>query len=242
MIKLLSALLILVLCFVFSCEDTETETNSPNRDGVNDSSDDANQGINDQNSGTDSDIDGDSDADADSDSDSDDGILIDDSQDTDEEVCAEVDFSIEPSPVRIMILQDVSGSMKQGNPPKWAQAKEALGAVLDKYSSNIQFGFDIFPNAACNTSGPLLMDTGRKTSEKIKDLLEKTTINMNGLTPLWAGMMNFVVKDYAPKFTDGKFASYLLVVSDGEDSCGLSSTNILPDGGIDTDSSKTNST
>jgi hypothetical protein len=93
-------------------------------------------------SGSDSDSDGDSDSDADSDGDSD----SDTDTGTGDEICDELEFDIDLTPVALMLLQDVSGSMFPSN---WNQALPALNNVINAWTgSQIQFGMDFFPDVS----------------------------------------------------------------------------------------------
>ena len=225
------SLLFLTLCFVWvSCEDTD-QTNPISRENSGQSG--KNKGSkNSKGNGGDADSDSDMDADADEDID----------EDTGEEVCLDLDFNIEPLPIRMMILQDISGSMRNGNPPKWQQAKAAISSVTEKYKKNIDFGFDVFPNngtratpnnpnGGCRVNLPLKLDCARNNVKAIGETLAGININPQARTPLWAAMANFTVREYAPEFTNGRFASYLLVISDGNDTC---ASAVYPvDGGVE---------
>jgi hypothetical protein len=206
--------------FLTSCD--EEKVPSPNsRENVNGIPDDDTA----ENEADESSIaDGASDADADADVDAD----LDDPPDTsannneENEVCASLDFAIESQPVRLMILQDVSGSMVQDQEPptKWDQAKEALTTMFTTYEKAIDFGFDRFPNNNwCNVAPPAILDVAHNQTSEILSRL--AGINPVGNTPLLKAINNFAQTEYAPVFTDGHFPSYLLVVSDGEDTCGL---------------------
>lgn len=175
-------------------------------------------------SDTDTDTDTDTDSDTDADADTDKDLFVRDT-DTNPKVCAAFDFDVSPPPVRLMILEDKSGSMdmdRRGGdtsiPSKWDQAKEALNAVMTKYEYVIDFGLDVFPNNEnCGVNQPLLFDCSSGQREKILDTLN--ALAPNGGTPLLRAMNNFLNTDYAPVFLDGRHPSYLLVVSDGQDTC-----------------------
>ncbi len=180
--------------------DNSTGTGGDNGNG---------NGDNDAASGTDSDSDLDTDVDSDSDGDS----------DGDGGVCAEQDFDIKFLPVRLMILQDMSGSMSEGTPTKWAQAKGALNPILDQWGNDIEFGFDRFPNDNnCGVSAPVIMDCAAGNAANIKSRIN--AISPNGHTPLYCAMNQFTDATYAPNFTSKEALSYLLLVSDGAGNCG----------------------
>jgi von Willebrand factor type A domain len=145
-------------------------------------------------------------------------------QSTDSEVCGEFDFNIEFVPTRLMILLDMSGSML---PTKWTQAKTALLNLMTIWQNKteIEFGFDIFPNnkTICEIDQPVVTDCvpGTSNTQAISSFLQ--TGHPEGGTPLCAAIQNFDADqfpNYAPEFTSNDASSYLLIVSDGDDSCG----------------------
>jgi len=161
--------------------------------------------------------DGDTDTDTDSDTDTD--ADADGDADGDSDVCNEQDFNIAAQPVRIMILQDLSGSMDEGTPTKWNIAKAALQNMLDKYAADIEFGFDKFPeNGWCGVNQPVVVDCAPDNAAAIEAKFPNQT--PIGSTPLYLAMKMFLDATYAPKFTAAGATPYLLVVSDGEDVCG----------------------
>lgn len=149
--------------------------------------------------------------------------------DSDTRVCDEQNIIIKRSPVRLMILQDLSSSMKDS---RWQQAKAALIKMLETFKGqNIQFGFNIFPSgsafmAYCEVNAPLMMDCAPNNEDALIALLNGIADDdPSGLTPLWLGMNNFTNPSFAPVFmTADTIPKYLLVVSDGEDDCGTSGT------------------
>lgn len=146
-----------------------------------------------------------------------------------DDICAEQDFTIEYVPTRLMILQDVSGSMQEvpsgTTTNKWEQAKGALLNLLAQWKGReeIEFGFDLFPDDGyCGVDEPVVQDAGQGNIMAIETFIEQYEMK-DGTTPLCKAMNRFDREDYpnyAPVFTDAKAASYLLVVSDGEDTCG----------------------
>ncbi|MFA5762753.1 MAG: vWA domain-containing protein [Bacilli bacterium] len=161
----------------------------------------------------------------DSDSDADGG------SDTESDVCAELDFTIEPAPVNLMILQDMSYSMADpevANPTNWSYALPALNNILTDWAdSQIVFGFDIFPDGSstamqgCHVEAPVLYDCGPDVEVDIIDYINDSGNTPNGAsTPLYCGIADFIDPTYAPVFNDPAANRYLLVVSDGADLCG----------------------
>lgn len=136
----------------------------------------------------------------------------------DPNVCAEQDFAIEPAPVRVMILQDMSASM---DGERWEQARDAMNTLLSGWRGRgIQFGFDRFSNPrGCDVTAPVVYDTQLDNENAIMAAL--STMEPGGSTPLLCGMRNFTNPAYAPSFVDSsQGSSYLLVISDGGDYCG----------------------
>ncbi|HUT77603.1 MAG TPA: vWA domain-containing protein [Polyangia bacterium] len=184
-------------------------------------------------SGADADADGDTDGDVDGDSDSDTDGDADGDSDSDgdtDTICDEQDFAIEIAPVRLMILQDMSYSMVDttvADPTNWSHARPALINLLTTWTgSQIEFGFDIFPDSSqpvlgCGVSDPIQIDAAAGTEQDIIDYLNSHTPN-GGSTPLYCGMQNFLTPAYASGFPEPGIESYLLVVSDGADLCGVS--------------------
>jgi hypothetical protein len=170
----------------------------------------------------DTDADGDGDADSDSDSDSD----TDTSNGTDS-TCDEQKFSIEYSPTRLMILLDNSGSMGDGAPTKWKQAKNALTGLLTtwKGTGRMDFGLDVFPDFqcsgfCCDVSHPVVADCLHDNEQALIDMIAAATEPPGEFdTPLCDGMDRFNDPAYAPGFTGADADRYLLVVSDGQEEC-----------------------
>ena len=133
-----------------------------------------------------------------------------------DDVCVNLNISLEERPVKMMILQDVSRSMENDN--KWGQAQNALNTLLAQYESEISFGFDAFPNyETCGVSDPLLVDTALNNASNIASILPTLSLTLG--TPLYRAMQNFTNSTYAPVFSLPDMDRYLLIVSDGGDTC-----------------------
>lgn len=153
---------------------------------------------------------------------------------TEEEICSQWNVNIKLVPARLMILQDISGSMvwdeydqPQTPPTKWDQARAALTNLLQNENIELEIGFDTFPNnTSCGVAQPVKADSLPNNSDNIIAKLD--TIAPNGGTPLYLAMKNFTKGNYAPRFSSSDATSYLLVVSDGADTCGLSGLPYLP--------------
>ena len=168
----------------------------------------------DSNSDADTDTDTDTDIDTDADTDSDsDGDADGDGGDT---VCDEQDFNIEIEPVRLVILQDFSGSMIGTN---WSQATTALTNILTLWTGmGIEFGFDYFPvDGNCGVNSTITIPPAAGTEASI--ITWMTTHTPSGMTPLEEAMMNYFNFGYAAGFPESGVNSYLVVVTDGGANC-----------------------
>lgn len=237
-ISLIMYAAICILVVALSCEETADVKGKPGSGGggsdgdADADSDSDSDSDNDSDSDTDNDTDGDSDGDGDADSDGDsdsdgDGDVDGDGDgdaDGDGDLCAEQDFNIERTIVRMMILLDASGSMQGA---KWQQATAAVKSVLNKYDFMIDFGFDSFPNMGnqCFVNSPIIADCAKENAQNIIQKMGAIQVNPIMATPLGCAMKNFMKPAYAPVFGEKHFPSYLLVVSDGVDDCGLQCAN-----------------
>ncbi len=157
-----------------------------------------------------------------------DGYTKPDSKDSDSEICAATEFTISPSPVALMILQDMSLSMAPwpdgSYDGKWAIAKIALENLLKTFkNSEIAFGFDMFPNSpqgpkGCEVSTKPKYDCAMNIADTISGNLPWKEVP-HGSTPLVKAMDNYLKADYAPGCMNKEWQTYLMIVSDGADSC-----------------------
>ncbi|MCP4599701.1 MAG: VWA domain-containing protein [Proteobacteria bacterium] len=184
-------------CAEYDCNDTDSAVN-PNADEV-----------------ADNDIDDDCDS------------LTDEESDT-EVLCGEGKFEINVVPVHIMILQDVSGSMKDvkdgETTSKWDQAKAALDSMLTNSANDeIKFGFDSFSNdGSCGVDQPVKYDCGTVDAATLATSIQGLPVPA-GATPLCSAIKRFntnLFPNYAINFASKDADSYLLIVSDGDDTCG----------------------
>ncbi len=163
--------------------------------------------------GPDTDADSDSDTDSDTDSDSDSDSDTDGDSDT---ICDDEDISIEVRPVRLVILQDFSGSMS----PNWTQTTTAITNFLTLWTGGaIEFGFDYFPiDGNCGVNSTIAIAPAAGTETTIINWM--TTHNPDGMTPLWAAMANYHNPSYAAGFPEPDTDSYLVVIVGSIPSCG----------------------
>lgn len=154
---------------------------------------------------------------------------------SDPDVCQANDLEIEPAPVALMILQDMSASMDpnantiipQG---RWAVVKPAIEDLLAEFAdSKINFGLDFFPainavedgfNPKCTVNTEPVFDCSAQKAQAIIDALPDDDAPA-GYTPLLKAMDNYTIAGYAPKCQFSTEQAFLLIVSDGTDSCGM---------------------
>jgi hypothetical protein len=156
---------------------------------------------------------GGSDTDSDSDTDS-----QTDSQ-TETEPCDEQSIPVYEDPVRVLILMDHSSSMAGGN---WEIARDAVAGLLAAFAdTSLQFGLDTVPEpggANCAVSESIPVDCGPGTEAEIGATLAGMSTYVS--TPLYCGLRAFADPGYAPGCTAGEYDKYILLIADGEDSCG----------------------
>jgi hypothetical protein len=146
---------------------------------------------------------------------------------TDFLVCETFSTGLESIATRVVILEDRSLSMNNNN--KWQLAKDAIQAMVTKFDNEIAFGLDLFsinggalalnPVAGmCRVGQSVLLDVDLSNADKILQILNNRT--PGNATPLLLAMQNFTNREYAPTFMDGLAQSYLVIISDGMDTCG----------------------
>ncbi len=198
--------------------DTDTDTDADSdMDGGADGDADSDTGgpvDTDPDAGADADADGGTDGDTDSD------------QDTGPEVCETLSLALESVPVRVMLLQDRSGSMNDevDGTPKWDLAEVAVDNMVTTWAEYIDFGIDFFPapdiDLECSPTTAVVADCAPDSADAIVNLMQiDAPAERGGRTPLYLAMENYLNSAHAPIFTDDQLESYLVVVSDGRDNC-----------------------
>ncbi len=156
------------------------------------------------------------------------------------DICYDVEQGIDEVTSRVMLLEDVSGSMDDGlegwrGPSKWEIAVDAIASMVNTYEESIQFGLDLFPSPggddSCDVSDPVRADVQYSNAQNIIDILDDD--GPDGATPLLLGISNFLDASYASGFTSGEPGGYLVVISDGMDTCGPEGVWIDNDIGAD---------
>ena len=145
-----------------------------------------------------------------------------------DDICYEIDQGIDEITSRVMLLEDKSGSMDDplagegtGGDRKWDIAVDAIASMVTTFEESIAFGLDLFPaqgsRSSCDVGTSVAADVAYNNAGTIIDILPA---NPDGATPLLLAMENFLDASYAPEFTNGEPGGYLVVISDGMDTCG----------------------
>ena len=152
-------------------------------------------------------------------------------------ICAESDLHVERKPVALMLLVDMSGSMapffndetgntwdNPENPGRWGLVKPAIENLLDQYDNGaIQFGYDSFPeqDGNCSVSSAPAYDIAPGNNELIRETLPAAdAVRHMGWTPMKIAIANYLDATFAPNFYSSELEKYLLLISDGQDTCG----------------------
>ena len=136
------------------------------------------------------------------------------------DVCFDVEQGIGATTGRVMLLQDISSSMDDevNGQTKWAIAQSALTNMVTTYGNSIEFGLDFFPiDTDCGVGTSVAQDAAPNNGDNLAGVLAATQLNRS--TPLYDAMSNFLDASYAPAFMADGADPYLVVVSDGKDSC-----------------------
>jgi hypothetical protein len=129
-----------------------------------------------------------------------------------------------------MVAQDRSGSMDENN--KWGQAYSAIEQMVEAYQDRIAFGIDLFnigsvmSTNSCEVGASAVEDVSLNNASAVLKILNDHI--PGGATPIYLELQSFANPAFAPTFLDGKSESWLILVTDGMDTCG---TNGEYDGG-----------
>jgi len=163
-----------------------------------------------------------------------DGGNVDDGVPDDGGICGESDITLELKGVKVMLLVDFSASMALGG--KWAAAKNAINQMVnDPANAGTEFGLHLFPKpgmlSGCGTTFTPAVMVGPGTGPDITKWMNDNdpTFFSLSMTPLVEGL-KYYLGIYNTPMQDPKTANYVVVLSDGEDSCfGLDSiTSTIP--------------
>lgn len=137
-------------------------------------------------------------------------------------------YSAEGLPANVLIAIDRSGSMNdsptgdEDGDSKWEIAQQAVAQLLASYGDQIRFGLMLWPgeDESCDEgedcgTGAVFVDVGDGTAQAINDVLSRAGTCSFG-TPIGANVQ--LVAGYAG-LTDATRANYLLLVTDGNETC-----------------------
>ena len=121
--------------------------------------------------------------------------------------------------LRMFVLLDRSGSMSEGTPRKWDQARDALRALMaSPVAAEIQFGFGTFPtDGNCAVDGFVSYPVPDASATIIDSYF--TGNDPNGNTPLGFVFESLAADTSAANLDDPTYYNALLLVSDGVDTC-----------------------
>ncbi|MDI7267610.1 MAG: vWA domain-containing protein [Myxococcota bacterium] len=122
-----------------------------------------------------------------------------------------------PCSLRVFILLDKSGSMSDGTPPKWDQARAAIRTLMTgSTATDVEFGFGAFPtDSNCATRNLVIHPIPEATAANVDSFFGR---GPNGNTPL-AAAMQFFLTDTSANLHDPSYHNSILLVSDGIDTC-----------------------
>ncbi len=133
--------------------------------------------------------------------------------------CGETDFTLEVAP-NLLILLDRSGSMDEeiGGVSKWQIAVDSITATIGAYGAAIRFGLALFSNCAIDGScdaGTVEIACAPDTTPAIIATLAAAPRCSS--TPI-ATSLNAMIGE--PSIQDAARQNAILLITDGQDSCG----------------------
>jgi len=123
-----------------------------------------------------------------------------------------------PCDLRVFILLDQSGSMSDGTPTKWEQARQALHRLMtSETAADVEFGLGAFPSDGnCEAgSGVIIHPVPDATDENVQDYFLG---GPSGNTPIVTSI-EFMAEDTTANLNDPAYNNFILLVSDGSDTC-----------------------
>ena len=164
--------------------------------------------------------------------------------------CEGTAFAAEPVVPNIMIVLDKSGSMTEdldgecrrldsdndcvyppnngthdnpdfnGPPDKWAVATDAMSQILTSHGPKVRFGLVTFANGSNCGTGQVRVAVGPTTETEIQSTMDSTS--PIGSTPIGA-TLNALVGNNG--LDDLDRTNYVLLMTDGQDTCGGNASN-----------------
>lgn len=137
--------------------------------------------------------------------------------------CRGQTFQAEGVPPNVLIVLDRSGSMSStiGGMTKWAIAVASVNTMLANYGTQVRFGLNLFepPTSGSCAAGQVMVDVGPSTTSQIMSALSAT--GPGGTTPIGGTLA--ALATYQP-LRDSQRENYVLLLTDGEESCGGNGT------------------
>lgn len=119
--------------------------------------------------------------------------------------------------IRLFILVDQSGSMSDGTPSKWEQARTAIQTIMTSDTADdVEFGFGAFPSDNdCAADDIVIHPVPTATASDVDSYFSS---GPSGNTPLTFAL-EFFQTDTSANLRDSDYHNAILVISDGMDSC-----------------------
>ncbi|MBN2718048.1 MAG: hypothetical protein JXX14_19540 [Deltaproteobacteria bacterium] len=149
------------------------------------------------------------------------GEIVSGGNDGDFVACESISSDVSQVETRVMLLEDKSRSMNENN--KWSLSIDAITEMVTNYDSEISFGLDLFSRATsndgemCTVGNSVVHDVAPNNGGTIINELSRW--EPSAATPLLLAMRNYTSAAYAPVFLNGSAGSYLVIISDGMDTC-----------------------
>lgn len=131
--------------------------------------------------------------------------------------CAGDQFVAQAVPPNVLIMLDRSSSMRDkiGGSTKWEIAVNAIENLLVQFGDQVRFGLMLYPMRTSCGVGEILVDVGPGTANDILAALDSNA--PGGSTPIGNSLAQAL--NYTP-FRDASRENFVLLVTDGEETCG----------------------
>jgi hypothetical protein len=162
----------------------------------------------------------------------------------DPNACQTIELPKNPAAPQILIVQDRSGSMVGVGAPKnmgknrWLPSASALKKLTSELTDTVAFGLMLFPASTSSGSatspiagcdqGKVDVAVGTGTADAIASALDRSTPDV-GATPT-AASLTAALGEFETLACQGcrEPPKYVLLVTDGQPSCGLGGTTTVP--------------